>query len=90
MEAAQLTMTTSQAHPQWPQWDTGMGVATWVTMTVVVITPLKVTLSLASEPEPLPLPGTLTGMLLCCGTSVMGLTRLSGGRRDQMTRAMNG
>jgi hypothetical protein len=55
----------------------GMGVATRVTMRVVVITPLKVTLSLASEPEPLPLPGTLTGTLLWSGTFVMGLTRLS-------------
>jgi hypothetical protein len=54
-----------------------MGVATQVTMRVVVITPLKVTLSLASEPEPTPLLGTLTGMLLWSGTSVMGLTRLS-------------
>jgi hypothetical protein len=54
-----------------------MGVATRVTMRVVVITPLKVTLSLASEPEPLALPGTLTGMLIWSGTSVMGLTRLS-------------
>jgi hypothetical protein len=55
----------------------GMGVATRVTMRVEVITHLTVTLSLASEPEPLPLPGTLTGMHLWSGTSVMGLTRLS-------------
>jgi hypothetical protein len=54
-----------------------MGVATRVTMRVVVATPLMVTPSLASEPEPPPLPGTLTGMLLWSGTSVMGLTRLS-------------
>jgi hypothetical protein len=54
-----------------------MGVATWVTMRVVVITPLKGTLSLASEPEPPPLPGTLTDMLLWSSMSVMGLTRLS-------------
>jgi putative effector of murein hydrolase LrgA (UPF0299 family) len=54
-----------------------MGVATRVTMRVVVITPIKVTLSLASELEPLPLPGTLTGMLLWSGTLVMGLTMLS-------------
>jgi hypothetical protein len=53
-----------------------MGVATRVTMRVVT-TPLTVTLSLASEPKPQPLPGTLTGMLLWSGTSVMGLTRLS-------------
>jgi hypothetical protein len=46
-------------------------------MRVVVTTPLTVTPSLASEPKPLPLPGTLTGMLLWSGTSVMGLTRLS-------------
>jgi hypothetical protein len=46
----------------------GMGVATWVTMRVVVITPLKVTLSLAFEPEPPPLLGTLTGTLLWSGT----------------------
>jgi hypothetical protein len=55
----------------------GMGVATRVTMRVVIITPLKVTPSLASEPEPLPLPGTMTSTLLWSGTSVMGLTRLS-------------
>jgi hypothetical protein len=54
-----------------------MGVATRVTMRVVVITRLKVTLSLASEPKPPPLPGTLTGTLLWSGTSVIGLTRLS-------------
>jgi hypothetical protein len=42
----------------------GMGVATQVTMRVVVTTPLMVTLSLASEPEPLPLSGTMTGTLL--------------------------
>jgi hypothetical protein len=54
-----------------------MGVATRVTMRVIVITPHKVTPSLASESEPPPLPGTLTGMLLWCGTSVVGLTRLS-------------
>jgi hypothetical protein len=55
----------------------GMGVATRVTMRVVVTTPLMVTPSLASELEPPPLPGTLTGMLLWSGTSIMGLTRLS-------------
>jgi hypothetical protein len=54
-----------------------MGVATRVTMRVVVITPLKVTLSLASEPKPPPLPGTLTGTLLWSGTPIIGLTRLS-------------
>jgi hypothetical protein len=54
-----------------------MGVATRVTMKVVVITPLKVTLSLATDSEPPPLPGTLTGMLLWSGTSVMGLIMLS-------------
>jgi hypothetical protein len=40
------------------------GVATRVTMRVVVTSPLTVTPSLASEPEPLPLLGTLTGTLL--------------------------
>jgi hypothetical protein len=39
----------------------GMGVATQVTMRVVVTTPLTVTPSLASEPEPPPLSGTLPG-----------------------------
>jgi hypothetical protein len=43
-------------------------------MRVVVTTPLMDTLSLPSEPEPPPLPGTLTGMLLWSGMSVMGLT----------------
>jgi hypothetical protein len=56
-----------------------MGVATQVTMRVIVITPLMVTPSLASEPKPLPLLGSLTGTLLCSGLSVMGLTRLSAG-----------
>jgi hypothetical protein len=41
-----------------------MGVATWVTMRVVVTTPLTVSPSLASESEPPPLPVTLTGTLL--------------------------
>jgi hypothetical protein len=75
--ATQQTMTTPQTHPQEPQWTLGMGVATRVTMRVVVTTPLTVTPSLASETEPPPLPGTLTGILLWSGTSVMGLTRLS-------------
>jgi hypothetical protein len=60
-----------------PSGTLGMEVATRVTMRVVVITPLMVTLSLASGTEPMPLPGTLTGMLLWSGSSVMGLTRLS-------------
>jgi hypothetical protein len=60
-----------------PSGTLGMGVATQVTMMVVVITPLMVTLSVASELKPLPLLGTLTGTLLWSGTSVMGLTRLS-------------
>jgi hypothetical protein len=60
-----------------PSGTLGMGVATRVTMRVVVTTPLTVDLSLASELESLPLPGTLTGTLLWRGTSVMGLTRLS-------------
>jgi hypothetical protein len=54
-----------------------MGMATLVTMRVVVTTPLTVTLSLASEPEPRPLLGTPTGTLLLSDTPVMGLTRLS-------------
>jgi hypothetical protein len=54
-----------------------MELNTRVTMSVVVITLLTVTPSLASEIEPLPLLGTLSGMLLWSGTSVMGLTRLS-------------
>jgi hypothetical protein len=37
-----------------PNGTLGMGVATRVTMRVVVTTPLTVTPSLASEPEPLP------------------------------------
>jgi hypothetical protein len=60
-----------------PRGTLGMGVATRVTMRVVVTTPLTVTPSLASEPKPPPLPGTLTGMVLWSGTSGMGLTRLS-------------
>jgi hypothetical protein len=60
-----------------PSGTLGMGLATRVTMRVVVTIPLTVTPSLACEPEPLPLPGTLTGTLLWSGTSVMGLTRLS-------------
>jgi hypothetical protein len=59
-----------------PSGTLGTGVSTRVTMRVVT-TPLMVTPSLASEPEHLPLLGTLTGTLLCSGTSVMGLTRLS-------------
>jgi hypothetical protein len=54
-----------------------MGVATWVTMRVVVTTTLTITLSLASELEPSPLLATLIGTLLWSGTSVMGLTKLS-------------
>jgi hypothetical protein len=60
-----------------PSGTLGMGVVTQVTMRVVVITPLKVTPSQASKPKPLPLPGTLAGMLLWSGTSVMGLTKLN-------------
>jgi hypothetical protein len=56
---------------------TGYGMATRVTMRVVVTTPLTVSLSLASDPEPSPLAGILTGMLLWSDTSVMELTRLS-------------
>jgi hypothetical protein len=60
-----------------PSGTLGMRVATWVTMRVVVTTPLMVTPSVASKPEPPPLPGTLTGTLRWSSTSVMGLTRLS-------------
>jgi hypothetical protein len=58
MEAAQQTMTTPQAHPQEPQWDTGYRGGYSVTMRVVVITHLKGTPSLASELKPPPLSGT--------------------------------
>jgi hypothetical protein len=60
-----------------PSGTLGMGVATWVTLRVLVTTPLTFTSSLASEPEPSPLLGTLTGTLLWSSTLVMGLTRLS-------------
>jgi hypothetical protein len=46
-----------------PSGTLGMGLATRVTMRVVVTIPLTVTPSLASEPEPPPLLGTLTGTL---------------------------
>jgi hypothetical protein len=59
-----------------PSGTLGMGVATRVTMRVVVTTPLMVTPSLASKPEPLPLLGTWTGTPLWSGTSVMGIGRL--------------
>jgi hypothetical protein len=60
-----------------PSGTLSMGLATRVTMWVVVTLPLTVTPSLAAELEPLPLPGTLTGTLLWSGMSVMRLTRLS-------------
>jgi hypothetical protein len=60
-----------------PSGTLGMGVATRITMRVVITTPLTVTPSLAFEPKPPPLPDTLTGTLFGSGTSVMGLTRLS-------------
>jgi hypothetical protein len=47
-----------------PSGTLGTGVATRVTMRVVVTTPIMVTPRLACKPEPPPLPGTLTGMLL--------------------------
>jgi hypothetical protein len=75
-----------------PSGTLGMGVASRVTMRVVVTTPLMVALSLASEHEPPPLPGTLTGMLLWSDTSVMGLSRLSAwwkGSDDSSDRWMN-
>jgi hypothetical protein len=74
-----------------PSGTLGMGVATQVTMRVVVTTPLTVAPRLAYEPKPPPLPGTLTGMLLWSATSVMGLTRLSAwwkGSDDSSTRWM--
>jgi hypothetical protein len=77
MEATQQTTTIPQAHPQEPSGTMGMGVATRVTMRVVVTTPLTVTLSLASKSEPPPLPGTSIRTLVWSDTSVMGLTRLS-------------
>jgi hypothetical protein len=58
-----------------PSGTLGMGVATRVTMRVVVITPLRVTPSLASKPKPPRLPGTLTGTIIWSGMLVMGLTR---------------
>jgi hypothetical protein len=54
-----------------------MGVATRVTIRVVVTTALTVTPSLDSESEPVPLPGTLDGTLLWSDTLVMGLAMLS-------------
>jgi hypothetical protein len=53
-----------------PSGTLGMGVATRVTMRVVVSTPLTVTRSLASELEPPPLLGTLTGTPLWNGYGV--------------------
>jgi hypothetical protein len=64
MEVAQQAMTTLQLPPQEPQWTLGIGVATRVTMRVVVTTPLTVTPSQASESDPPPLPGTPTSTLL--------------------------
>jgi hypothetical protein len=75
-----------------PSGTRGMGLATRVTTNVVVTIPLMVTLSLASELKPPPLPGTMTGMLLWSGTSVMGLTRLSArwkGSNDSSDRWMS-
>jgi hypothetical protein len=60
-----------------PSGTLGMGVATWVTMRMVVTTPLMVTPSLASKLEPPPLLGNLTGTPLWSDTSAMGFTRLS-------------
>jgi hypothetical protein len=76
MEEAQQTMTTPQAHPQEPQWDTGYGGGYSGYHEVIVITS-------QGYPEPSlqartsALTGTLTGTLLWSGTSVMGLIRLS-------------
>jgi hypothetical protein len=77
MEAAQHAATTPQAHLQEPSGTLGMGVATQVTIRVVVTTPLTITSGLAFELEPPPLPGTPTGTLLWSDMPVMGLTRLS-------------
>jgi hypothetical protein len=60
-----------------PSGTLGMGLATRVTMRVVVVIPPMVTLSLASELEPPPLPSTLTGTLPWSGMSIMWLIRLS-------------
>jgi hypothetical protein len=77
MEAAQQTTTTSQAHPQEPQWDTGYGGGYSGYHEGGSYYPPQGYPSLVSEPEPPPLPGTLTGTLIWSGTSVMGLTRLN-------------
>jgi hypothetical protein len=77
METAQQTTTTLQAHPQEPQWDTGYGGGYLCYHEGGSYYPLKVISSLASELKSSPLLGTLTGMLLWSGTSIMGLTRLS-------------
>jgi hypothetical protein len=53
-----------------------MGVATQVTMRVVVTTPLMVTSSLASKPEPPPLLVTLTAILLWSNTLLTFLMHL--------------
>jgi hypothetical protein len=63
MEEAQQTMTTPQAHPQEPQWDTGYGGVYSGYHEVIVITS-------QGYPEPSlqartsALTGTLTGTLL--------------------------
>jgi hypothetical protein len=77
MEAAQQAMTTLQAHPQEPQWETGYGGGYSGYHEGGYYPSHGYPLSLATEPEPPPLLGTLTGTLLWSSMSVMGLTRLS-------------
>jgi hypothetical protein len=64
MEASQQTMTTPQAHPQQPQWDTGYGVRYSGHQEGGSYYPYHGYPKPSSEPEPPPLPGTLTGTLL--------------------------
>jgi hypothetical protein len=67
-------MTTPQADPQEPQWDTEYG-GGYSGYREGGYYPSHSYPSLASEPPPLP--GTLTGTLFWSNTSVIGLTRLS-------------
>jgi hypothetical protein len=60
-----------------PSGTLGMGLATRVTMRLIVTAPLTVTPGLASELEPPPLLGTSTGTFLWKGTSIIGRTKLS-------------
>jgi hypothetical protein len=73
MEVAQQTMTTPQAHPQEPQWDTGYGGS----YSGHHESGSYYLSHGYPESKPPPSPGTLTGTLLWSSTLVMGLTRLS-------------